>query len=110
MDYMAFFTTLLMLQEATQAAPSSGGGGGGLGVIENVYALLKEGGLLMGALMVLYGQHKFYRYMIDKLEQKHQAQVTYLETEIKSLSEAARERARQDGELIRELSRKGGNE
>jgi len=101
MEYLILHV-LLILQSTTPA--------GGTGLIESSYKLLQDGGLLMGALMVLYGQHKFYRYMIDTLEQKHQAQVTYLEGEIQKMSDAARERSRQDTEMIRDLTRnKGGD-
>lgn len=91
---------LLMLIQDTP--PSAGGS---TGIIENVYQLLQDGGLLMGALFVLYGQHKFYRYMIDKLEEKHASQIQYLEGQLEELSREARERSRQDSMMIRDLTR-----
>ncbi len=99
---------MLELLVLIQNTPPSAGG---TGVIENVYQLLQDGGLLMGALFVLYGQHKFYRYMIDKLEEKHTSQIQYLEGQLEELSREARERSRQDSLMIRDLTRNatGGN-
>ncbi len=64
---------LLLLQDAKSANPAS-----------SFYGLLEEGGLLMGSLLVIYGQHRFYRWMVDKLEEKHKSQVEWLEGELES--------------------------
>jgi hypothetical protein len=74
--------------------------------VDFIYNLLQEGGLLMGALLVLYGQHRFYRYMIDKLEEKHRSQVEWLEGELERLSAAFLEKSREDTNTIRELTRR----
>ncbi len=73
--------------------------------ISSVYAMLEKGGLLFGALLVIYGQHRFYRFMIDKLEEKHNSQVEWLEGELAKLSQAFLEKSRNDTDTIRELSR-----
>jgi hypothetical protein len=95
---------LLLLQDTT----GSSSGGGGTGIVESSYRLLQEGGLLMGALLVIYGQHKFYRYMIDKLEEKHTGQVEYLEGELNRVSQAFLEKTAQDSEMLREMTREIG--
>lgn len=85
---------LMLLQSSGSSSP-----------ITSVYDLLQEGGLLMGALLVIYGQHRFYRYMIDTLETKHRSQVDWLESELERVSEAFRERSRQDTDMIKDLTR-----
>ena len=76
---------------------------------DSAYKLLQEGGLLMGALLVIYGQHKFYKYMIDKLEEKHAGQIQYLEGEYQKLSQAFLNKTNQDSEMMREMIRKSGD-
>ncbi len=96
MDYV-LLQTILLAQEAQSP--------GSIGLVENIYKLIREGGLLMGALFVIFGMHKFYRYMIDKLEEKHVSQIAYLEGQLEELSRESRERTRQDTQMIRDLTR-----
>ncbi len=97
------YPAVVFLQETTTSSS-----GGGLGVVENTYKLLQEGGLLMGALLVIYGQHRFYKYMIEKLEERHNGQVEYLEAEYEKLSQAFLQKTSQDSEMIREMTREMG--
>lgn len=89
----------LMWQEAQPAVPT------GADPVSAAYRLLQEGGLLMGSILVIYGQHRFYRYMIDKLDEKHTSQVEWLEGELERLSAAFLEKSRQDTAIIAELTR-----
>jgi hypothetical protein len=68
-------------------------------------AVLERGGLLGGALLVIYGQHKFYRFMLEKIEEKHVAQVAWLEGELERLSTAFLEKSRKDTDTISDLAR-----
>jgi len=81
-----------------QAIPSSD-------PLSAAYNLLQQGGLLMGALIVIYGQHRLYRYMIDKLEEKHRDQVEWLEGELGRLSQAFLYKSNQDTDMIKDLTR-----